>query len=101
MPVIATWMQLEITIPSQKKMTNIICITYMWNLKYDTNEPTYEAETASWTQRTDLVVAKRKGVAGGIEWEVGVSRYKLLHRVDKQGPTVQHRELYSISNDKP
>ena len=101
MPVIVTWMQLEITISSQKRMTNTICITYMWNLKYDTNEPTYEAETASWTQRTDLVVAKRKGVAGGIEWEVGVSRYKLFHRVDKQGPTVQHRELYSISNDKP
>ena len=36
MPVIVTWMQLEITIPSQKKMTNIICITYMWNLKYGT-----------------------------------------------------------------
>jgi len=34
------------------------------------------------------VVAKRKGVAGGIEWEVGVSRYNLLHRVDRQGPTV-------------
>ena len=49
MLVIVTWMQLEITISSQKRMTNTICITYMWNLKYDTNEPTYEAETASWT----------------------------------------------------
>ena len=27
-------------------------ITYMWNLKYDTNEPVYETE--SWTYRTDL-----------------------------------------------
>ena len=24
-------------------------ITYMWNLKYDTNEPIYETETESWT----------------------------------------------------
>ena len=24
-------------------------ITYMWNLKYDTNEPIYETEIESWT----------------------------------------------------
>ena len=24
-------------------------ITYMWILKYDTNEPIYETETESWT----------------------------------------------------
>ena len=24
-------------------------ITYMWNLKYDTNEPIHETETESWT----------------------------------------------------
>ena len=24
-------------------------ITYLWNLKYDTNEPIYETETESWT----------------------------------------------------
>ena len=29
-------------------------ITYMWNLKYDTNEPIYEPETDSQTQRTAL-----------------------------------------------
>ena len=27
-------------------------ITYMWNLKYNTNELTYETETDSQTQRT-------------------------------------------------
>ena len=37
-----------------------------------------------------LVVAKGEGVGGGMEWEV-----------KQQGPTVQHRELYSISYDKP
>ena len=33
---------------SQRK-TNIIEITYMWNLKYDTNEFIYEIETDSQT----------------------------------------------------
>ena len=32
-------------------------ITYVWNLKYDTNEIIYETETDSQTQRA-LVVAK-------------------------------------------
>ena len=29
-------------------------ITYMWNLKYDTNEHMWETETDSQTERTDL-----------------------------------------------
>ena len=28
-------------------------ITYMWNLKYDTNEPIYKTETDSQTERTN------------------------------------------------
>ena len=28
-------------------------ITYMWNLKYDTNEPIYKIETDSQTQKTN------------------------------------------------
>ena len=35
-------------------------ITYMWNLKEDTNEPIYETETDIGNR---LVVAKGKGVA--------------------------------------
>ena len=34
-------------------------ITYMWTLKHDTNELTYE--TDSWTQRTDLRLPKGLG----------------------------------------
>ena len=30
-------------------------------------------------QRTDLGVPRRRGGEGGIHWEFGVSRYKLLH----------------------
>ena len=47
----------------------------MWTLKYDTNELIYETETYSETQRTD------KGDEGGMNWESGVSRYKLLYIV--------------------
>ena len=51
-----------------------------------------------------LVVAKEGGVRGGLDWEFGISRCKLLHkeyRVDKQEPVVEHRELYLISCNKP
>ena len=40
-------------------------ISYMWNLKYDTNELIQETETDSQTQRTDLQVAKGEGAEGG------------------------------------
>ena len=38
-------------------------ITYMWNLKYDTNEPIYEAETDSQTENR-LVITKGEGRRG-------------------------------------
>ena len=34
-------------------------ITYMWNLKYNTNEHIYETETDSQTWRTDLWLPRR------------------------------------------
>ena len=51
----------------------------MWNLKYDTNEPIYETETTLMDIENRLVVAKGEGVGGGMEWEVAVSRCKLLY----------------------
>ena len=53
-------------------------ITYMWNLKYDTNELIYETETGSQTQRTDLWLP-RAGGGVGKEWEFEISRHKLLY----------------------
>ena len=50
MPFAATKMQLDIIILQKvkKKKRQIPCnISYMWNLKYNTNELTYEAETDS------------------------------------------------------
>ena len=53
-------------------------ITYVWDVKYGTNEPIYQTETDSQTWRTDLRLPK--GTGG--EWDglgVWVRRYKLLH----------------------
>ena len=49
MPFAATWMDLEIILNeiSQKERQWPYDITYMWNLKYDTNEHIYETKTDS------------------------------------------------------
>ena len=66
-------------------------ITYMPNPKYGINEPIYETETESQTENR-LVVAKGEEVGEG---------WSGIYRMNKQqGPTVEHRELYSISCDK-
>ena len=60
-------------------------IPYMWHLKYDTNGQIYKTETGSQTWRTDLWLP-----AGdeGSDWEPGISRCKLICRMDEQqGPT--------------
>ena len=73
----------------------------MWNLKYD-SESIYETETESGTQRIDCWLPRggwweRDGL-GVWDWQMKTG----ISRMDKQqGPTVQHRELYSISCDKP
>ena len=50
-------------------------VTYMWSLKYDTNEPMYETETL----RENRLISKGEEGGGGIKWEVGVSRCKLSY----------------------
>ena len=59
----------------------------------DTNEFIYAINPQ--TQRTDFVVAQEEGGGGGIDWEFGISRCKLLYI----GWT-NNRELYLISCDK-
>ena len=63
---------------SQKEKDIPYYSTYMWNLKYDTNEAIYGKDTESQIQRTDCDY-QQGGVWGREEWEVGVNRYKLLH----------------------
>ena len=69
-----------------QKETNPNGITYMWNLEYDTNEQNRDTLT---DMENILVIAKREGRGRGKEWECGVSRCKLLCRMDnQQGPVV-------------
>ena len=51
MPFAATWMDLEIIISSKSNRERQVSydITYMWNLKNDTNELTYKTEIDSQT----------------------------------------------------
>ena len=81
MPFAATWMDLEITILSEVKSDRerqIYVITYMQNLKYDSNELIYKTETDSQTQKTNLQLPKGKG-RGGINQESGINRYTLFY----------------------
>ena len=88
----ATWIQLEIIILSEvsQKEKGKYHITYMWNLKYDTNEPVYKTEADSQTENR-LVVVKGKR---GMNWEFGVSKCKLLHLEWINNKAI----LYSIGN---
>ena len=64
----------------------------MWNLKYDANEPIYEAETDSQTQRTDLWLP-RWGGGGGWTGSLGQQMQTIIYRMNKQqGP------MYSTGN---
>ena len=48
MPFAATWMELDTLIlseVSQKKKDKYLNTTYMWNLKYGTNEPIHKTKT--------------------------------------------------------
>ena len=59
-------MQVEIIMESEESKRQIpYDITYTWNLRYDTNEPIYETETKSETQKTNC------GCQGGGEQERG------------------------------
>ena len=61
-------------------------ITYKWNLKCGSNEPTYKTETDSPDIENVLVVTKGKEGERGMDGEFGVSRCKLLHleRIDNK-----------------
>ena len=49
------------------------------------------------------MVAKARSGGGGMDWELGlaVANYYIYRIDEQQGPAVEHRELYSISYDKP
>ena len=73
----------------------------MWNPKYDTNELNYETENRLTDIENRLMIRRGVGVErdGLGVWDQPMQT--IIYRIDKQqGPTVQHRELYSMSCDK-
>ena len=66
MPLAATRMDLENIMLSETCQRQILyVITYMWNLKNNTNECIYKTETDSQTQKTDLWLPKGRGRGEG------------------------------------
>ena len=62
-----TWIDLAIIILSEVKSDRnrqIYNITYMWNLKNDTNNLIYKTETDSQTQKTNMVTKQERGEGG-------------------------------------
>ena len=56
MPFSALWMDLENTVFSEMSEKDIYDITYVWNLKNNTNEYIYKTETDSQTYKTNMVI---------------------------------------------
>jgi len=61
MLIAATRMQLEILILSKSEKKDKQHITYMWNLKYGTYEPTYRTETRLTDKENKLEVINGEG----------------------------------------
>ena len=55
----------------KRRINTISDDTYMWNLKYDTNEHPQNRLT---NKENILVVANREGIGRGMKWELGVGR---------------------------
>ena len=74
MPFAAIWTQLEILILCEisQKEKDKYHNTFMWNLKYGTDEPNYKTETDSQPWRTDLWLPR--GGGSGMDWECADSR---------------------------
>ena len=82
MPLAATWIFLEIIIPSEGSQTEkdkYHMMSHVQNLKQDTNALIYETETDLQTQKASLGLPKGKEAEVGINQEFGISRYKVLY----------------------
>ena len=80
MPFAATWMDLEIIILSEVRQRQISYnITYIQNLKYDTNGLIYKTETHSQTQKTNLWLPKGKRGKDKLGVCVGICIYTHTH----------------------
>ena len=80
-------------------------IAYMWNLKYDRNQPIYETETNSQVWKTDLWLPRGSGWGrdqlGVWDQQMQTIYREWINSLWSTGPTVQHREQFSTFCDKP
>ena len=83
MPFAATWTDLEIIILHEVKSDRgrqlSYDITYMWSLKYDTNEPIYNTKTLTDIESKLMDTKAERWGRGGINEEFGIGRCKLLY----------------------
>ena len=91
-PLAATWMELRIIILSEivGKRQISYDITYMWNLKYDTNKLIYTKKKQTHKSREQTCSCQgESGGGGGIVWEFGGQQMETITcGMDKQqGPT--------------
>ena len=88
MPFAATWMDLEIIILSEVSQT--AKDKYMWNLKKMIQMNLFTKQKQAHRYRKQIYGYQRRKGWGRINWEFGISRYKLLYiKIEKQqGPTV-------------
>ena len=86
MPFAGTWVVLDIIILNEVRKTNHIAydITYMWNLKYDTNELIYENRDSQ-MQKTNLWFPKGKR-GGGADKSGGWNQQKhtIIHKINNR-----------------
>ena len=94
-----TWMDHHIKQSKSERERQVPCdVTYMQNLKCDTNEFMKQKQTHRHREQTCGCQGGREGSIGIWDQQIQTTNYK----IDKQqGLTVQHRELYSISCYKP
>ena len=73
----------------------------MWNLKNDTKMNLFikQKQTHRLLENNLTVTKGERGGGSDKLEEFGINRYTLLYiKIDKQqGPTIKHREIYSIS----
>ena len=93
MPFAAAWMNLEINILMEvdRKRKTI----FLWYHPYVDSKRNVSMKQ----EQTHRHREQACGCQGGKDWELRMSRWNLfIHRIDKEwGPTVWHREIYSVS----
>ena len=73
------------------KSNRQIYITYMWNLKYETDECTYKTETDSQMQEINTWLPKREG--GQTKSKLGVWNWQIqttIYKIDQWGTLTPH-----------